>query len=217
MVESTGITIETVYLDGREKNVLAGGVSSIEDDTVVHIADSRTTGTNRRSSRVRRGWQLSWSSASSFVSDLFEICGNATGFIFISPIDEERIVTASPAKNTVTDLTTGDGTTTTFQLQRQVSLSRSIGSGSISSEAFDINYPLAGTLTVYVDGSPVAVTGFSLSTGIATLTAAPANGLEVTATFQHGWPVMFTSKTISQTLLQVDQKELRSAQIEEIF
>lgn len=217
MVESTGITIENIYLDGREKNILAGGVASIEDDTTVHISDSRTTSTNRRSSRVRRSWQLSWSTASSFVSSLFEINGTASGFIFISPIDEERIVTAAPLKNTTTDLATGDGSTTTFQLQRQVSLSKSIGGGSISSDAFDINYPLAGTLTVYANGSPVSVSGFSLTTGIATLSSAPANGATMTATFQHGWPVMFSSKTISQTLLQVDQKELRSAQIEEIF
>lgn len=217
MVASTGITIENIYLDGREKSILAGGVSSLEDDTNVHISDSRTTSTNRRSSRVRRAWQLSWSTASTFVSELFEICGNEKGFIFISPIDAERIVTAAPCKNTSTGLTTGNGVATTFQLQRQVSLSKSIGSGSISSTAFDINYPLAGTLTVYVDGSPVTVSGFSLTTGIATLAVAPANGLEVTATFQHGWASMFTSKTISQTLLQVDQKELRSAQIEEIF
>src|SRR4051812_2614608 len=111
---ASAITIENIYLDGRVRAFLEGGVAAIEDDTSVHISDSRTTSTNRRSSRVRRSWQLSWSTASSFVSSLFEICGNATGFIFISPITEERVVTGAPLKNTTTGLNTGDGSTLTF-------------------------------------------------------------------------------------------------------
>jgi uncharacterized protein (TIGR02217 family) len=213
---ASSITIENIYLDGREKSILAGGVSSLEDDTEVHISENRTTSTNRRSSRVRRGWQLSWSTASTFVSDLFEILGNERGFIFISPITVDRVATGVPLKNTATGLTTGDGSTTTFQARRRVSLSKSFGGGSITSEAFDINY-LLSTPTVYANGSPVTVSSYDPDSGVITLNAAPANGAAMTADIEHGWPVMFTSKTISQTLLQVDQKELRSAQIEEIF
>lgn len=218
MVESTGITIENVYLDGREENILAGGVSSLEDDTNVHITENRTTGTNAKSDRVRHAWQVSYSVASSFVAKLFEIVRNERGFIFISPIDEERVVTGAPLKNIATGLNTGNGASVTFQLQRQVSLSKSIGGGSVTSDAFDINYPILGsTVVAYANGTPVTVSGFSTTTGIVTLDAAPTDGAAMTADFEHGWPAMFSSKTINQTLLQVDQKELRSAQIEEIF
>lgn len=218
MVDSTGITIENIYLDGRVKNILSGGVSILEDDTAVHNSENRTTSTNARSNRVRYRWQLSWSAASAFVTNLFEIVRNERGFIFISPIDEEREVTGAPLKNTATGLGTGDGSTVTFQLQRQVSLSKSIGGGSITSDAFDINYPILGsTVVVYADATPVTVSGFSATTGIVTLSAAPSDGAVMTADFEHGWPAMFSSQTISRTLLQVDQTEVRSAQIEEIF
>lgn len=213
----SSITVENIYLDGREDSILAGGVSSLEDDTVVHHSDSRTTSTNTRSDRIRRSWQVSYSSSSTFVTKLFQICRNSKGFIFISPIDDERIVTAAPLKNTATGLNTGDGTTVLFQLQDQVSLSKDIGGGSVSSDQYDVNYPLASTLTVYADGSPVTVSGFSLTTGIVTLSSAPSNGAVMTATFQRGFPVLLTSKEINRTLLQVDQTELRSAQFEEIF
>jgi uncharacterized protein (TIGR02217 family) len=217
MVASTGITIENIYLDGRERSILSGGVSSLEDDTDVHISENRTTSTNARSHRIRFKWQLSWSTASEFITNLFEIVRNERGFIFISPIDSERVVTAAPLKNTVTGLYTGDGVTTTFQLQRQKSLTKDIGGGSITSDAFDINYPLASTVTVYVNGVSASISGFSQTTGIVTMSAAPANGAAMTATFQHGWAAMFSSQTISRTLLQSDQTEVRSAQIEEIF
>lgn len=216
MVAST-ITIENVYLDGREKNILSGGVSSLEDDTIAHESDSRTTITVERSERVRRNWQVSWSVASTFVTKLFQACRNSKGFIFISPIDEERIVTGTPLRNTVTGLVTGDGTTTTFQLQDYVTLSKDIGGGSITSELYDINYPLADSVVAYADDIEVAVSGFSRTTGIVTLSAAPSNGAVMTADCERGFPVRWTSKSLSRTLLQVDQTEVRSGQFEEIF
>lgn len=221
MVESTGITIENVYLDGREKNILAGGVSSLEDDTIVHNSENRTTSTYEKSSRVRRGWQLSWSVASTFVSNLFHVFRNAKGFLFISPVDEERLATGMPIRNTVTGLNTGDGSTTTFQAQFQISVSKDIGSGSVSSDIYDVEYLLGtdrdGSVVAYANGTPVTVSGWSETTGIITLSSAPSNGAVMTADFQYAIPVMFTSKNISRTLLQVDQTELRSAQIEEVF
>lgn len=211
------ITIRPVYLDGRVKTILSGGVSTLEDDTVVHASDSRTVSTTERSDRLLRTWQLSWGKDSEDVVDFFKVFRNSIGFVFISPIDDERVATGMPLKNTVTGLNKGDGSTTTFQLQHQVSLSYSVGAGTASSDAYDINYPLQGTVVGYKAGVAATLADVNLTTGIVTFSTAPILDAATTADFEFGIPVMFTSKTISRTLLQVDQTEVRSAQIEEII
>jgi uncharacterized protein (TIGR02217 family) len=214
MVESV-IPIRPVYLD---KTILAGGVSSLEDDTPPLKADSRTVGTNERSDRVQQSWQLSWGKDSEAIVKYFKIFRNSTGFLFISPIDDERVCTGMPLKNTNTLTALGDGSTVTFQLQHQVSLSYDVGAGTSSSDAFDVNYPLASPAVVAkAAGTPVTVSSVNLTTGVVTLSAPPSNGAVMTADFERAIPVMFSSKNISRTLLQVDQTEVRSAQIEEII
>lgn len=215
MVAST-ITILPIYLDGRVKSILSGGVSSLEDDTSVHKSDSRTVSTIERSDRVLQSWQLSWSTASSFIVDLFRICRNSRGFLFISPLDDERVATAVLMRNTVTGLNVGDGSTTTFQLQLQTSLAYDVGMGTASSDLIDVNYPLNGTITAYKDGVSDTFT-VDLLTGIVDFSSAPDVGVIPTATFEYAIASMFTSKSISRTLLQADQSEVRSAQIEAIL
>lgn len=208
MVAST-ITIDAVYLDGDVKNVLVNSVGTMEDNTNVFTSDNGLVATNERWDRVKRAWNLSWSSASSYVENLFEVCRNSRGFLFVSPRDAERIATAQVMRNTVTGLGVGDGSTTTFQLQ----VTNTTGVHSVTR---DVNYPLTATLTAYKDGVAATAT-FSTTTGIVTYAVAPANGVVPTATFQYAWPVMFTSKSLSTTWLEVDNVEVRSAQIEEIF
>jgi uncharacterized protein (TIGR02217 family) len=121
-------------------------------------------------------------------------------------------------KNTVTGLTHGDGTTTTFQIQKQISLSYDIGAGSASTDAEDVNYPLLGTVVGYKNGVAATLSNVDLQTGIVTFATAPGSGVLTTADYERAIPVMFTSKTSSQTMIDVvDRTELRSAQIEEIF
>jgi uncharacterized protein (TIGR02217 family) len=217
MVAST-ITIRPVYLDGREQTVLAGGTSMIEDNSVIHRSeDSGTVSTTERSDRVRRSWQLSWHRDSAEIANYFEVFRNSLGFLFISPIDDERVLTGMPLRNTVTGNNTGDGSTTTFQLRHQITLDYDVGAGSSSSDAYDVNYPLAGTVTAYANGTPVTISSISLTTGVVTLNAAPSGGAVMTADLSRAFPVLFTSRSISRTLLQVDRTELRSVQIEEII
>lgn len=76
-----------------------------------------------------------------------------------------------------------------------------IGTGNGSNKAFQLlrNFAdlyvvpvtdyVAGTLTVYSNGSPVTVS--SVSDGLVTLANAPASGAVVTATFQYYWRVAF--------------------------
>ncbi|WLB14834.1 DUF2460 domain-containing protein (plasmid) [Bradyrhizobium elkanii] len=216
MVDST-ITIIPIYLDGREA-LSGGGVSTIEDDTVIHKSDSRTVSTTERSDRVQRSWQLTWNfEASEFIVKLFMICRNSKGFLFISPMDEERIATGQLLRNTVTGLNVGDGSTKTFQLQFAVSLSYDIGIGSASTDLSDVNYPIDGTVVAYKNGIAASLSGVDLISGIVTFDSAPGNGVVPTADYERAIPVMFTSSSIGRTLIQTDYTEVRSVQIEEIF
>lgn len=216
MVASTNITILPIYLDGTSKSVLNGGVSTLDDDTVVHKSDSRTVSTTERSDRVAQSWQLSWGTASSFIVKLFKIVRKSKGFLFISPLPSERIFTGQPLKNTVTGLTHGDGSTTTFQLQYQESMSYDIGVGTASTDAVDVNYPLSGTVVGYKAGVSATCT-YDLLTGIVTFASAPGNGVATTADYERAFAAMFIS-SVSQTMINVvDRTEVRSAQIEEII
>ena len=211
------IPIVLKYLDCTEQTVLTGGVATLEDDSSSIIADSRTVSTTERSDRVKRSWQLSWNSSADFIMKLYEVVRTSTGFLFIPPLLEERQALGQKIRNTVTGLTTGDGVTKTFQLQRAVTLPNDIGGGSISSDPFDVNYPLEDSVTVYVDGVEVPLDGVDLQTGVITCTTAPASGKPMTADFENAWPAKFTSMNIGRSMLEVDNTEVRSAQIEEIF
>jgi uncharacterized protein (TIGR02217 family) len=225
MVAST-ITIELIYLDCSPggRFALSGGVSTLEDDTVVHESDSRAVSTTERSERALQMWQITFkdipsqSEDAQFLWDLYRVCRKSKGFLFISPKEEERVATDQPLKNTVTGLNTGNGSATTFQLQFALALDRDIGSGSAEIDTFDVNYPILGsTVVVYADGSPVTVSGFSASTGIVTLVSPPTNGAVMTADYERAIPVRFTSSTLSRTLLEAEHSEARSVQLKEIL
>lgn len=211
------IEIVPIYLNGTERTVLSGGVVTLEDDTSALKSDSRTVSTTERSDRVQRSWQLSWSVSSPFIMQLFEIVRNSRGFLFISPLLQERAAIGQKLRNTVTGLTVGDGSTKTFQLQIATSLPYDVGSGSASSDTYDVNYPLEDTVDAYVDGVAAPLDDVDFLTGVVTFTTAPASGKPVTADFERAFPARFTSTSIGQTMLEVDQTEVRSAQIEEIF
>lgn len=215
------ITILPIYLDCRDDQhfALVGGVATLEDDTAIHKSESRTVSTTERSERVLQSWQLSWwgRDDSIFMMKLFRIFRNAKGFLFISPVDDEREGEVMPLRNTVTGLNVGDGVTTTFQLQWVDSLSYSVGPpGTASAEAVDVNYPLSGSVTAYKDGVSAPFT-VDLLTGVVTFDTAPDNGVATTADFERAIAVMFTSQTMSRTLLENDHSEVRSAQLEEIL
>lgn len=204
------ITVDAVYLDGTVKNVLANSVGTLEDNTVVVTSDDGLVSTNERWDRVKRAWNLSWSVASSYVENLFKVNRTSRGFLFVSPRDAERVATAQACRNTVTGAATGDGTTTTFQLQ----ITDETAAHAVT---WDVNYPLTGTVVGYKGGVAATLAGVNLTTGVITFGTAPGAGVAVTADFEYALPVMFISKSISTTWLEVDHVEVRSAQIEEIF
>jgi len=82
---------------------------------------------------------------------------------------------------------TGDGVTTQFQLLRNLA----------DRYVYPITDIVTGTLTVYVNGSAVAVS--SITGGLVTLDTAPAQGSIVTATFQYYWRVAFDQSKFNWT------------------
>lgn len=91
---------------------------------------------------------------------------------------------------------TGDGSTTQFQL------TKTYASGS-SSESRDINKPVLGSITIYVDSVEQA-SGVSVdtTTGVCTFDSAPTNGASITADFEFDVPVRFNTDRLSASLDQ---------------
>jgi uncharacterized protein (TIGR02217 family) len=229
MVESTGFTIVPIYLDcagvvTERRFAGSGGVSSLEDDTVVHESDSRIVTANERSDRALQSWQITLADNpgiseddAKFLWDLFRVCRLSKGFLFVPPNEEDRVLIGQPLRNTATEAYTGDGVTTTFQLMFALEINHDIGGSSSEMDAFEVNYPLGDEfLTVYANGVEVPFAGVSEVTGVVTLSSAPANGAVMTADFERAIPVRFTSDSISRTLLEGVRSEVRSVQFKEI-
>jgi uncharacterized protein (TIGR02217 family) len=111
--------------------------------------------------------------------------GNAYGFRFKDWTDY---------KATGQLLGTGDDALTKFQLVKQYP------SGSVI-EVRTITKPVAGTVKVYLDGTP-QLSGWSVETtiGLVTFNTPPALGVEVTADFEFDVPVRFDTDHMAVTI-----------------
>ncbi len=196
-------TIDNVTLDSTVSNILVGAVASKDDDTAIQEADSGLVVAVPRWARRRRKWNVSYSPATGVVENLFEVMGGAVGFLFIPPRSQDYIATGQT-------IGTGNGATVNFQLVVKVTT-------AVRFVTRNIKYPVSGTLVVYLDGTPTAAFTANYTTGIVTMTSAPSMGVVVTADFHYATPVRFTSTSVDVTLLQIDQQELRSLTIEEVF
>lgn len=81
-------------------------------------------------------------------------------------------------------LGTGDGTTTAFQL------SKTYGA-SFDPYVRPITKPVAGTVSVTIDGAPASAFTVDAATGIVTFDTAPADGATLAAEFEFDVPVRF--------------------------
>nr|BDD45283.1 glycoside hydrolase family 24 [bacterium] len=91
---------------------------------------------------------------------------------------------------------TGDGTTTTFQLKKQYI------SGADTAER-EIKKPIQGTISVYIDGSPLEITTeytVNYTTGEISILTPPSNGEIITADFEFDVPVRFDTDALSISL-----------------
>ena len=88
---------------------------------------------------------------------------------------------------------TGNGTLKTFQLTKKY------GSG-LRDYLRVITKPVAGSVLVAVNGTPTTAFSVDTTTGIVTMTTAPANGALVTAGFAFDVPVRFDTDKLTVNL-----------------
>lgn len=88
---------------------------------------------------------------------------------------------------------TGDGAQTTFQLRKEYA-----SAGIIVQRP--ITKPVAGTVTIYVDGAVEAGAVVDTTTGIVTLPSAPANGAVITADCEFDVPARFDTDQMLMSL-----------------
>jgi uncharacterized protein (TIGR02217 family) len=108
-----------------------------------------------------------------FMGTFMACSGSAQLFLFTDPQDNAVVYANSGMLNVTPGAaapmgTTGDGSSTQFQLGR-----------SVGGAAWDVIQSLNGSITVKVNGSPVSPASVS-STGLVTFTSAPANGATLT-------------------------------------
>ncbi|MCB1508593.1 MAG: DUF2460 domain-containing protein [Hyphomicrobiaceae bacterium] len=114
--------------------------------------------------------------------------GRLHAFRFADPVDHASAPPGTPIAPTDQPIGTGDGATTVF------ALARTYGSGA-SAYRRPVTKPVAGTVSVAVDGVPVAVSLDAL-TGLITLATAPEEGAAVTAGFAFDLAVRFDTDAL---------------------
>ena len=122
--------------------------------------------------------------------------GPAYGFRYKDWADYKSSSVGDLPASTDQDQMVGDGVITVFQLVKNYEAGFAY--------TRDISKPVAGTVRVAVDASPlVEGVGFTVdsTTGMVTLTAAPAEGAVVTAGFEFDVPCRFVSDMLSTNLV----------------
>ena len=105
---------------------------------------------------------------------------------------------------------TGDGTTAVFQLAKTY--------GTDDAYIRPIRKPVAGTVQIAVAGVALASTAFAVdaTTGLVTLSAAPAAGQAISAGFQFDTPVRFDADRIDMTLESFEAARLVAVPLIEV-
>ncbi len=120
--------------------------------------------------------------------------GRLHGFRFKDWADFKSCLPSQTPGPTNQPIGTGNGAATLFQLTKRYT------SGAQSWSRV-ITKPVAGTVTVALNGTPQA-SGWSVSTtsGLITFTTAPAAGVAITAGFEFDVPVRFDTDVLDVTL-----------------
>jgi uncharacterized protein (TIGR02217 family) len=132
------------------------------------------------------------STVAAFMGTLMACQGRNQLFLFTDPQDNSVAYGSSGMLNVTTGAaapmgTTGDGTSTQFQLAR-----------SIGGVAWDVIQNLNGSITVKVNGSVVVPASVS-STGVVTFTSAPANNATLQWTGSFYFLCRFSEDTVEAT------------------
>ncbi|PPB79759.1 uncharacterized protein (TIGR02217 family) [Albidovulum inexpectatum] len=119
--------------------------------------------------------------------------GRLYGFRFKDWADYKSCLPSQTPAATDQQIGTGDGSTKAFQLVKRYT------SGSRTWTRV-ITKPVAGTVTVAVDGATASGWSVDTTTGVVTFTSAPASGAVITAGFEFDVPVRFDTDTLDLTL-----------------
>jgi uncharacterized protein (TIGR02217 family) len=120
--------------------------------------------------------------------------GRLHGFRFKDWADFKSCLPSQTPGPTNQHIGTGNGAATLFQLTKRYTSGAQSWSRAITK-------PVAGTVTIALNGSPQA-SGWSVSTatGLITFTTAPAVGIAITAGFEFDVPVRFDTDVLDVTL-----------------
>jgi uncharacterized protein (TIGR02217 family) len=134
--------------------------------------------------------------------------GRLHGFRWQDAADHKSCAPSEAPSATDQPLGTGDGTRTTFQLSKTYS---SGGHAYIR----EITKPVAGTVTVALDGAPIAATT-DIATGKVTFAAPPPQGATLTAGFEFDTPVRFDTDRLDINLTGFEAGEIPAIPVIEI-
>jgi uncharacterized protein (TIGR02217 family) len=177
-----------MFIDARFPEQIAYGASGgpgFSTDIVTSIGGTEVR--NQNWSLARGRWEVglqhrTTAETEAFIAFFYSVAkGMANAFRFHDPLDDT--VTAQV-------LGTGDGTTTAFQLVKVYTL----GSQSYTRV---LTKPVAGTVTVTLDGVPTVGFTVSTMTGMVTITPAPAVGVVVAASATFDVPVRLSIDDLS--------------------
>ncbi len=205
-------------------NIKVGMTASWVGNGIVQIGDNEHERRFKRSPLARRKWTVEWVVESVPTAEsMFECFDTTDAFLFLPQRPTDYRETGQVARNTVTGLGTGDGSTATFQMQ----ITRSLValSGTVTGSK-NILHP-TGTVNVYVSAVLKTLTThytYSTTTGIITFTAGnePANAAIVTVDFDYYTAVRFMSDELSTTITQTGDasgriQEVRQTSVIEVL
>lgn len=127
--------------------------------------------------------------------------GKLHGFRFKDHSDFKSCSAGAAVLPTDQVIGSGTGSLTTFQLVK------SYGTG-LRIYGRTIQYPVAGTVRVAVNGSETTAFTVNTQTGVVSFSAAPANGAGITAGFEFDVPVRFDTDQISINLSHFEAGEI---------
>ena len=171
-----------------------GGPERLTD--VVRLA-SGSESRNARWSGSRRRWEVGGAALRLNVAhDLIAFFeargGRLNGFRFRDPVDWKSCAPGEAVAATDQEIATGNGIATAFQLVKRY---QSGGETFVRT----IRKPVAESVVVAVDSSPVSGVTVNAATGVITLEDPPADDAVITAGFEFDTPVRFDADRLDMS------------------
>ena len=184
------------------------------DTRIVRLASGHEHRNQRRAHAIRRyeaGYGVADLKSLHAVLAFYEARrGPLIAFRYRDPLDWKSCDPGGAPSSVDQTIGVGDGSDVTFRL------SKGYGDGA---EAYrrPITRPVAGSVTVAVDGLAITPDGIDHENGTVTLATPPASGAIVTAGFAFDVPVRFESDQLSVSLTTFQAGEIPSIPLIEVL